>query len=261
MKGLKWLPILLLATLLGCATAPDETLNPPGWTRLAPGLLHRELEPGVQALRLDLRQPGLRLRLSAEGDKGRPIDARPDAIAATAAFNAAFFDRQFRSRGHTVSEGRAWAEPLLVDKTPVLVCDARQHCTIDLDPTASQPPNAWTVVGGTPWLIREGRARSAADDQTCVRHCADRHPRTALGLSREGRWLFVLMIEGRRPDRPGMSLQATAQRLLELGAWQGLNLDGGGSSALLLRGVSSMQRPANEPAHRAVSNVLMIEAR
>ena len=60
------------------------------------------------------------------------------------------------------------------------------------------------------------------------------HPRTAVGVSRDGRWLYVLAVEGRHP---GVSLGADyfdlARIMLSLGAADALNLDGGGSTTLL----------------------------
>lgn len=260
----RWALVGLLALGSGCASrAPgsETAAEAEGWQVLAPGLWHREPQAGVQVLRMDLHEPRLRLRLSAEADKGLPIDARAEALAAVAALNASFFDRSFRPRGFSVSEGRAWAEPLKAQDAPLLACDVAQRCTLQLDPPYALPTATHTAVAGTPWLIRAGQPRRETDDARCAAFCAQGHPRTALGLDRAARHLYLLLAEGRRPERPGLSLARTAALLREAGAWEAFNLDGGGSSALLLKGASRLQRPANEPAHRKVANVLLIEAR
>lgn len=260
MRGFRaWLALALLA-LAGCVGLSTPAPVPEGWQLRAPGLLYRhEPAQGLHALRVDLQQ--LRLRLSSELDKGLPLDARDDARAALAAFNAAFFDRNFRVRGLHASEGQAWPEPMSPQDSPLLACDAAQRCALQLEPPYALPAGTHTAAAGTPWLLRQGRPRTAQDDARCAAFCARTHPRTALGLSADGRQLIVLLAEGRREGVPGLSLADTAAVLLRLGAHEAINLDGGGSSALLLDGVAVMQRPANEPAQRRIANVLLIEAR
>ena len=253
------------ALLAGCASLAPETTPPSdpapdGWRSLAAGLWQRDAAPGVQLLRLDLREPRLRLSLTPQAESGLPIDAMATARAARAAFNASFFDRSFRVRGLTVSEGLPWPEPMVPQASPLLACDVRQRCTMQLDAPQVLPPRTHTAVAGTPWLVRAGRSRTEADDAGCPGFCAQPHPRTAIGLDATRRHLIVLLAEGRRDDRPGLSLAQTARLLQAHGAMDAFNLDGGGSSALLLDGRPAMQRPANEPAQRPIANALVIRA-
>lgn len=248
----------LLLALAGCASV---TVTPPaaGWQPLAPGLAHRAWSPWpgseVQALRVDLTR--VRLALSPPAEAGLPLDRMPSAGAALASVNASFFDREFRPRGLTVSEGQPWPALLKAPATardPLLACDSR--CGIRFDAPAAPEPGWQLAVSGTPWLVRDGRARTAEDDATCASLCAQPHPRTALGLDASGRQLVVLLAAGRRGDVKGLTLAQTAQLLRELGAVQAFNLDGGGSSTLLIRGESRLPRPFNEPALRRVANAL-----
>lgn len=253
-----WLSAALLVLLAACAATPPAP-PPAGWqvrAELAPGLSYWQAEPGLHLLRVDLRQR--RLLLTPYAERGRPLDAFGAAPQALAVVNVSFFDRRFHARGHTVSEGEAWPEPLNLDNSPLLACDALQRCRLDLEAPYELPAGTRTALAGTPWLIRAGQARTPADDAGCPGLCERTHPRTALGLSADGRTLFLLLAEGRREGVPGLTLSETAQRLLALGAHEGLNLDGGGSSSLLLNGSSVMQRPANEPALRKVANALLI---
>lgn len=197
-------------------------------------------------------------------ERGRPLDGFTAAPQALAALNASFFDRRFNPRGHTVSDGEAWPDSLSVDASPLLHCEAddaraAQRCRLQLAPPYQLPSGTRTAVAGMPWLIRAGRARTAADDASCPGHCDGRHPRTALGLSADGLSLILLLAEGRRDGLSGLSLAETAAQLQRLGAHEGLNLDGGGSSSLLIRGRPVMQRPSREPALRRIANALLIE--
>ncbi|MEM9663089.1 MAG: phosphodiester glycosidase family protein [Planctomycetota bacterium] len=63
-----------------------------------------------------------------------------------------------------------------------------------------------------------------------------RHPRTALGVSEDGRTLIVAVIDGRQDGwSVGLTLPELAGVMLRRGAWDAVNLDGGGSSAFLWR--------------------------
>jgi exopolysaccharide biosynthesis protein len=61
-----------------------------------------------------------------------------------------------------------------------------------------------------------------------------RHPRTALGVSADGRTLYLLVVDGRQPGHSvGMTLPELADAMIALGADDALNLDGGGSTAMV----------------------------
>jgi hypothetical protein len=62
-------------------------------------------------------------------------------------------------------------------------------------------------------------------------------PRTGLGLSQDGRFLYLIAIDGRQPgDSVGVTTSDEAALMIDLGVYEGLNLDGGGSTALVQAG-------------------------
>jgi hypothetical protein len=79
-----------------------------------------------------------------------------------------------------------------------------------------------------------------------------RYPRSAAGISANGRYLYLLVIDGRRAASKGATEKETAQLLYALGSWEGLNLDGGGSSTLALRYPDGRVRAANTPVHGGI---------
>lgn len=121
---------------------------------------------------------------------------------------------------------------------------------IDMDKVES-------LVGGGPVLVREGqvadraKAEGFADDLS-----ARRHPRSALGVTADGE-VWMVVIDGRQAGLTGgATLQQTAEVLVGLGCVDGLNLDGGGSSTMVLNGVV-LNRPS-DLAPRPISNGMML---
>ncbi|HEX6132613.1 MAG TPA: phosphodiester glycosidase family protein [Longimicrobiales bacterium] len=113
------------------------------------------------------------------------------------------------------------------------------------------------AVGGFPHLLRDGRI--VLDSQTvnpAFRN--NRHPRTAVGWTPDERLLFVV-VDGRQPRHSdGMSLDELTWLFQRLGATDALNLDGGGSSALVVND-RLVNRPSDREGERAVGNALLLD--
>lgn len=87
-----------------------------------------------------------------------------------------------------------------------------------------------------------------------------RNPRTAAGVSQDGRTLILMVIDGRQPGwSNGVTLAQLADLMIEFGAWDAINLDGGGSSSFVHD--DGTIRTTNRPSDgqfRAVANHLGI---
>jgi hypothetical protein len=88
------------------------------------------------------------------------------------------------------------------------------------------------------------------------------HPRTALGFDGTGTWLLLIVVDGRQPGfSEGVSLYEIAQILQAKGCTQSINLDGGGSSIMLIQEPGKGMRTVNSPsggAHRPIPVMLGI---
>jgi exopolysaccharide biosynthesis protein len=77
----------------------------------------------------------------------------------------------------------------------------------------------------------------------------DRHPRSAAGLSDNGKTLYLLVVDGRRARSVGSTEKETAQIMLALGAHEAINFDGGGSTSLAMRYSDGSIKVINSPVH------------
>jgi hypothetical protein len=107
------------------------------------------------------------------------------------------------------------------------------------------------AVGGFDVVLRQGRAQFSPASGVTSGPTAALHPRTAVGITGDGRHLLLLVVDGRQPGFSlGVSLAELAELLAALGASDGLNLDGGGTSTLVVQGPDGRPQVLNRPIHR-----------
>lgn len=116
------------------------------------------------------------------------------------------------------------------------------------------------LIGGWPRIRLGGRnvaADAAVVEGTISRNAEARHPRTAVGYSRDGRMLFLLVVDGRSATSVGVTLVELAEVLGRLGAWEALNFDGGGSTTMVIDG-AVVNAPSDSTGEREVGNALLL---
>jgi GH25 family lysozyme M1 (1,4-beta-N-acetylmuramidase)/uncharacterized protein YgiM (DUF1202 family) len=122
------------------------------------------------------------------------------------------------------------------DSRPILYINKNNEVSFN------QPSGAvFNAVSGDRMLVDKGKRVANLESQSV-------EPRSAAGLNQNGRWLFLVVIDGRQA---GYSLGATfpelADFMISLGAYTALNLDGGGSSALAIESVMGGPFVLNSP--------------
>ncbi len=133
--------------------------------------------------------------------------------------------------------------------------DLRDHlrpgASVTLDfQTDPSLERAVSAIGGGPGLVRQGRptGKSAA-------RSFERHPRSAFGWN--DRHCFLIVVDGRQEGLSvGMTLAELSGFLVELGCTEAINLDGGGSTQLMVG-----DRILNSPCYgreRATASSLMV---
>ena len=117
-------------------------------------------------------------------------------------------------------------------------------------------PGILDTSGGNPTLVRNGRVLAGNVDGTTPFH--RRNPRTGVGATADGRLLLVT-VDGRQAGHSvGMTLREFAELFVALGAQSAINLDGGGSTTMVLDG--TVVNRVSDPQERRVPTAVLVLA-
>jgi hypothetical protein len=139
--------------------------------------------------------------------------------------------------GLTASFGKIYADGLQdVRPEPTLYISRRG------DLTFNYPPNKiYHAISGDRMLLQAGKIPAGLDDTQI-------EPRTAVGVSHNGRFVYLIVVDGRQPFySAGATFLELAELLKELGAFYAMSLDGGGSSTMAMRGRNGEPVLLNSP--------------
>ncbi len=149
-----------------------------------------------------------------------------------------YVNRPVDIQGMVVSNGKV-ISPIQEKRTPFRI-DVRQHPVIGNpgpDDTVWQAVSDWQTE-----LIQDSRIIPDSTVKTL-------HPRTVLGFNQSGKWLLLVVVDGRQPEfSEGMSLFELAQLLQSRNCSQAINLDGGGSSIMLVQNPGGTLKTVNRPS-------------
>ncbi len=202
------------------------------WQRVAPGVDYQRITRGTidaHVARIDLRNARLRVIASEESDHGLTVSEFAKKRNAIIAINADYFNEQQMPLGLSAGACGVWTKGQKLERRQGLVGVGRRRAEIQQN---TMTKKRWMsgAVSGWP-LLNKGCAPLAklpgSDHFTRAPH-----PRTAAGLSKDGKTMYLVVADGRREGVPGLTLPELAALLDELGACVAMNLDGGGSSAM-----------------------------
>ena len=117
--------------------------------------------------------------------------------------------------------------------------------------------------GGWPRVVLDGRNIGGIAESlegTFPRFSAQRHPRSAVGFTRDSSIVYLVAVLGRQETYDGMTLAELGDFMISIGAYQGMNFDGGGSTVLVIDGRLA-NRPSDAAGERAVGNALLVRER
>jgi hypothetical protein len=242
-----------------------------GWQEVAAGVRYQEREyrRGTEgpfrlfALEVDPRSPAVNLLpvRAMDAPKGREATSSMALrLGAVAAVNGGYFKPDGAAAGVFVLNGEVLGEGS--GRTGLLFCRERGDVEkLEFDIVAAKQGKwrrqgrgckADDVTGAGPKLIAGGRVVLAGEG---FAHEKARHPRTAVARTREGKYLFVV-VDGRQKSSVGMTLSELAGELLEMGAVEALNLDGGGSSTMVVKG--QVRNSPSDGRERTVGDAVLV---
>jgi exopolysaccharide biosynthesis protein len=138
----------------------------------------------------------------------------------------------------------------------------RLHFSWQLIPVEPELSARWaparSIVGGGPMLIKNGQITITNEQEKILpAFVSDRHPRTAIAKLNSGK-ILLLTVDGRQPGvSAGMSLTALSDLLIEFGAVEAINLDGGGSTTMFVRD-KVVNKPSDQTGERPVSDAILV---
>ncbi|HRP02636.1 MAG TPA: phosphodiester glycosidase family protein [Candidatus Kapabacteria bacterium] len=132
---------------------------------------------------------------------------------------------------------------------------------IDINTNINKNINFREGITGTPRLVRKGIAKHEAyiEGSKSKRFINHRLPRTAIGYDKNKEHLFIVTISGRNSlsNSKGASLQELAVIMKNIGCWDAMNLDGGGSTMMVIND-ENIENPAITDLMRKINTVVAV---
>lgn len=251
--------LILLLHLLLATTALAQ------WADVSEGVAYQRFVRGTMdahVVRIEVRNPKLRLLASREGDRGLTVTEFAKKNDAIVAINGDYFDKAMHTIGLSMGPCGVVDQPQEEIRRQAVVAIGKRRATIYEPRTpATRKPRRWMngAVSGWPMIVRECRALTAKELPGSDHFTRAPHPRTAVGMSRDGKTMYLVVADGRREGVPGLTLAELGAFLHdELGVCSAVNLDGGGSSAMWVR--DRIVNKPSDPTERNVANHLAVVA-
>lgn len=113
------------------------------------------------------------------------------------------------------------------------------------------------ITSGVPQLIRNGEIQITWEQEKTNQNFVEtRHPRTAIAKLKDRR-ILLITADGRSEDSGGIALKDLAEFLLQLGASEAVNLDGGGSTTMVVNG-KTVNKPSDKEGERRIGDAILV---
>jgi Phosphodiester glycosidase len=144
--------------------------------------------------------------------------------------------------------------------SPNILNSAPQPQPTETFPAGGVVWNTTAAIGGSPVLIKNNNIQiTDAEELISINNTTSR-PRSAIGYLSNG-IVLLLAVEGDNPPNyPGINLADLASLLKNLGCFEAINLDGGGSTSMIVNNTKTV-RPGDNAVERPVVSALLIKRR
>lgn len=219
--------------------------------------IHYSDQSPFHITRIDLNCKNLQLIGSEKSDNGSTVSAFAEKYQTDVAINANFYWKDYTPIGLVVSNGKRWSKYSDVRSRVIFACDKANKCTIESKNKITPLNSKWQVaISGWHWFnAQSGKFECAEGDKVgCTQDIfSSKHPRTLLGLDANNQ-LYLVVVEGRQFTFGGVTLDELAQFTKQLGLISAINLDGGGSSTMVIGNKRVNSLPILQSEERKVAN-------
>lgn len=208
---------------------------------------------------IDTKVKGIRFFITPPDSKGElPLNARTtsqflDEFGVQLAINGDGFDPWWSNSpadyyphvgdpvvplGLTASGGKVYTQgvPREMGVEPTLYISRRNSLSFN-----RRPDNIFNALSGDRMLVEQGQIVDDLNSKNI-------NPRTAIGINRNGRYLILMIVDGRQPFySEGATFVELAQLMIDQGAYFAMSLDGGGSSTMVMEGDNGEPVILNSP--------------
>ncbi|MDA0837395.1 MAG: phosphodiester glycosidase family protein [Planctomycetota bacterium] len=264
----RWRPLLcFFAALLNLSDAAPADLKA---ERLFEGVRYGAIsrsEPRairIHVVELDLDAQGVRLlvtppNLESKGGMDEVLLQKTSTFAQThklqVAINGSFFMRGEGSK----NEGEAAGVNFFAAHDGQVYSQGGPKDQVLFRWSKKLGMELWVEKGKAPWEYHPGDGQMALgmarwaqlvrDGEVIAGNGKDQHPRTAIGLSKDQMKAWMVVVDGRQWGiSEGMTLSELAALMKELGAHSAINLDGGGSTTMVIQQPDGRYKVVNRPS-------------
>lgn len=208
----------------------------------------------AHALRVDLQNPDIRLTITPPVTNNYVPEQRETLLQTPREFvneyglQVAINSGSFFPPGYNNPSGTpAWVYGLVLSKGRLVSAQTSSNDTLSallfttnnqatfvyINWPATNTAGIYNAVTGMYPLVSNGENIAYRYTNAMFDSIHQPQPRTAFGLSQEGRYLIMMTIDGRQDFSDGALDYETADLLLLFGVWNGMNMDGGGSTCMV----------------------------
>ena len=234
------------------------------WTHVADGVDYRDFVEGsmnVHVARIDLPSDAVRVIATPRSQRRLKVSDFAKKNKAIVAVNADYFTKEFQPVGLVAGPCGVWRGTKDTDREGV-VAVGDGHAQIYPQKEVLEQPEPWmeAIVSGWPMLVKSCEPLTATQLPGSNGFTRSPHPRTAAGVSKDGKTMYLVVAEGRREGVPGLTLARLARFMSdELGVCSAINLDGGGSSAMWI-GDHIVNRPSDGVEREVANHIAVVRA-
>lgn len=269
MKPAFWFSLFLFAASYSLLA---QEIPEPEWTPIFQGVDYAHFEVAdpllkVHVLRIDSKAPGISFVTTGRCENFKADESEtdrrtvPDFLKENdleAAINANFYSpfnlKTLTTRGHSDQKGLVISDGVMVSPPqqgfPSFIQNRGDGLFYIRTVEPGDPIDGIQLAVSGNQILMEGGNRVDSPAPA-------RHPRTAVGVSPDRKTVYFVVVDGRQA---GFSIGATYNDLgaifERLGAYEALNLDGGGSTTMVIRDAAGQPKVLNRPVGQGPINTL-----